>query len=378
MPLFCVLTAVLALPSESQAATPVGWIGISTSLVLDYNDTRQVSVWDLVETYDLDGQKAWTLTLEINYPITISETFNFTGSSSSFGTGYVVSNIQQGLMANFNCAAILEQGMTLQDFGFYGFDSAGGQGQSYVGVGGGNLTAYSQSILWRGSFAGFCNGYIRYSLNLKFKAVFTGRSKIESYNIPGYLPLIQLSLNGNFEGAAYSCPTPVWNQLESIIDLETARNSQFASMLSLFQSFSTTQHNDMALLNEQTRVMMERLAAFYTNNHLDLQNIAIQDKEFYMYMNSGSDSQIVNSDSGLQNVVADRDKQEADLLGQASDDIGSLDSLNGLDVLSDYSQSTNFWMSCVSTISTDLPQLWGILIFGFIVAFSGWVLRMRN
>lgn len=392
LPLFCTLTVVLMLPSKVQAATAIGWLELDSSVAYSYANGLFVRSWSLIELQETSNKNYYNLTLDVAIPITVSQSFYFPTSGTNASAGYVLAYASRDFVISLDFSTLSDFGLRVVDWGFYGYDS-NSMGTSRVIFNTPSATGYTQNISWRGDFSGYNLGNVSYSFILYGKIALNGELSVSTLNVGQYLPSLSIALSGVLGSKVYDVPSVVWNQLESIIDLEYARNNQLLAFQTLFASYTTQNHNDISSFSSQNHSDLNNIdqdllnlitiqTKFASDNHLDIQSV-IQNmnnnhKDVMQYLGSGSDDQIINSDSGLQTVVTDRDNQQDQILGSADKNIDSLDSVGGLDILSDYSQSTTFWMNCVSTIQADLSQLWGILIFGFIVSFAGWILRMRH
>ena len=96
------------------------------------------------------------------------------------------------------------------------------------------------------------------------------------------------------------------------------------------------------------------------------------------YVNSTKAASAV--DDARQDFIDDAvsmESQQSVLEGAADASVGAVD-MNDINIIDNFSQSVSFWGSLVSQLPTVLGSLWSVFIFGLLLAFVLFVLRIRR
>lgn len=94
------------------------------------------------------------------------------------------------------------------------------------------------------------------------------------------------------------------------------------------------------------------------------------------YVNSTQAAAAVDqANTNFQNNAASLESQNSALENQADINFDSVD-FGGVSVISTYSQSVNWWLRCVNHLPNVIGSVWDVLVFGFLIAFILFILRL--
>lgn len=137
-------------------------------------------------------------------------------------------------------------------------------------------------------------------------------------------------------------------------------NTQFGTMNSWLQTISG-----------KVDIIDTRLG--YTNNYL--LNIKNNTDIIVDYIQQTAAADVVeDANDNFVDNAADFESAQAVIELAADDDFNAVDM--DVSLLGTYSQSMSFWMRCVNALPTIAGSLWEVLVFGFLIAFLIFILRL--
>lgn len=246
--------------------------------------------------------------------------------------------------------SIVSSRYPIKEWSLVDYDLSCNFGQAYINKTG-SYTNSSMSTYFEWSSSGEILGYptIYLSGMLHFKLTYCSSGSSSSDTMTGSI----LASNYPYLTSSYPSQSSFGN----------IYGSSTGSMGSLISEAFNTLHNDSSAIKSS-------INSFSAANHADL--VGLKDA----LINSGNSSPINNASSSAGSAISCYDEQESALLGSADTHISNL--TPDLSLLSTYQQSTEFWLSAVNALPDNLGSFWLLFVFGFVLAFIFFILRLKS
>lgn len=247
-------------------------------------------------------------------------------------------------------SSVVNSKYKLIDFALVDYDLDCNFGQAYVTKNGVQTSSrLSTFFQWSSSGEILNSGSIYLSGTLHFKVTYCSSGSSASDSMTGSV------LASNLPYMDYSYPS------QTVFGSISA--SSTGSMGTLISDGFNTLHNDSSAIQSS-------INSFSAANHADL--VGLKDA----LINSGNSSPINNASSSAGSAISGYDEKESALLGSADTHISNLNP--DLSLLGTYQQSTDFWLSAVNALPDNLGSFWLLFVFGFVLAFIFFILRLKS
>lgn len=250
----------------------------------------------------------------------------------------------------FPVQTIVNSKYAIKDWSLVDYDLSCNFGQAYINkTGSYSNSGMSTYIEW--SSSGETLGYYTIYLSgiLHFKLTYCSSGSSSSDSMTGGV----LASNLPYITASYPSQSSFGNVYGSF-------TGKVGSLIS--DGFNTL-HNDSSAIQSS-------INSFSVANHSDL--VGLKDA----LINSGNSSPINNASSSAGSAISGYDEKESALLGSADTHISNLNP--DLSLLGTYQQSTDFWLSAVNALPDNLGSFWLLFVFGFVLAFIFFILRLKS
>lgn len=246
--------------------------------------------------------------------------------------------------------SIVNSKYAIKEWSLVDYDLSCNLGQAYINkTGSYSNSSMSTYIEWSssGETLGYSTIYLSGMLHFKLTYCSSGSSASDS-------------MTGSVLASNLPYLTASFSSLSSYGTIYGSSTGKVGSLIS--EGFNTL-HNDSSAIQSS-------INSFSAANHADL--VGLKDA----LINSGNSSPINNASSSAGSAISGYDEKESALLGSADTHISNL--IPDLSLLGTYQQSTDFWLSAVNALPDNLGSFWLLFVFGFVLAFIFFILRLKS
>lgn len=196
----------------------------------------------------------------------------------------------------------------------------------------------------------------------------------EFSSLESFLPDLQRIRQALLDPTTGWLPTMNTN-LQSLVTNQITTNSWLNTQSS--QLTQVNSHLAGVRSNQTTEIANQQTMIARQNEIIDNQESQINQLQVIVdYVNNTQAANVVaDANDTFVNNAGALESGQADLENAADASLAAVD-FSKVGLISSFSQSVNWWMRCVNFLPTGTGAIWDVLVFGFLIAFVMFILRL--